>query len=223
MYEYSSFEEYFYEIKKIWQKLNHKNYIIPFCTPMKLNPKFLVIGMNHSKFSNVDSQNENISKTFSLEIPKINTFIEHNHTFADGLKKTINNLNIKLNNFDREINDDWIGTNRCAIQTDSSGLDSLKAHPMFHKCQNEMDKVLKSLIRYMKPKNIILAGNYASNLYYASDLKMKNLISKKIIINKISKETTNLIPIWHFSYYNMFKKEIVSRFEDSINKNLCEY
>ena len=75
----------------------------------------------------------------------------------------------------------------------------------------------------MKPKNIILAGNYASNLYYAGDLKMKNLISKKIIINKISKETTNLIPIWHFSYYNMFKKEIVSRFEDSINKNLCEY
>ena len=45
--------------------------------------------------------------------------------------------------------------------------DSIKALDNYSECQKDMDKVLKSLISYMKPKNIILAGNDAcENFFY---------------------------------------------------------
>ena len=35
-------ENYFDQIKLIWEKLGVPNKIIPFCTPLKKNPKFLI-------------------------------------------------------------------------------------------------------------------------------------------------------------------------------------
>jgi|TARA_B110000211_G_C13666012_1_gene372397 hypothetical protein len=43
-----SFEQFFDGIKNIWARLEQQNTIIPFCTPLMLNPTFLVIGTNHS-------------------------------------------------------------------------------------------------------------------------------------------------------------------------------
>ena len=41
MFNFKTFEDYFNEIINIWSQLNLNNKIIPFCTPMKLNAKFL--------------------------------------------------------------------------------------------------------------------------------------------------------------------------------------
>ena len=84
MYNYKTFEEYFYEIKNIWSQLNTKNRIIPFCTPMKFRPKFFIIGLNHSVFSNDDKEANLIANDFSNSIPKLNTYTNHNHKFAKG-------------------------------------------------------------------------------------------------------------------------------------------
>ena len=229
-----SFEEYFEEIKKIWKNLDSPNRIIPFCTPMKLNPKFLVIGINHSDFCPNDAaESKRIAEDFSKGIPLENTFIEHNHTFAKGLREVIKEVHNIFNDFDEKPTDEWLGTNRIGIQTDGKGAGSIEALDNYSKCQKDMDKVLKSLISYMKPKNIILAGNpTCENFFYpeGSRLTMANRKPKKILIDKDTKATTNIIPVWHLSHNwrtspgdsESYGEKTVKRIKQAIEDGLCE-
>ena len=65
-----NFDEYFNQIKLIWKKLDNPNRIIPFCTPVILNPKFLIIGTDHSDNfpPNDDDENIRIADFFSNKI-----------------------------------------------------------------------------------------------------------------------------------------------------------
>ena len=83
--EQEIFKNYFDQIKLIWEKLGVPNKIIPFCTPLKKNPKFLVIGINHADFSTQRNIAEDIAFRFSKNLPDINTFVSHKHKFANGL------------------------------------------------------------------------------------------------------------------------------------------
>ena len=220
----NSFQDYFDEIKNIWEKLESPNRIIPFCTPMKLNPKFLVIGINHSDFCPQNSEkSKRIANDFSKGIPKENTYKEHNHSFARGLRAVIERVHNEYNDFDCEPSNEWIGTNRIAIQTDSEGSGVITSHKKYKECQSDMDKILKSLISYTKPKNIILAGNAAcDNFYYSKGQTMANKKVKKVLVDKETRETTNVIPVWHFSWTWTYSKT-ETRIKAAIKNNLCDY
>ena len=223
-------QKYFDEIKNIWEELELENRIIPFCTPLKLNPKFLVIGLNHSAFSrNVEEANQ-IAKEFSENIPKVNTYVEHHHSFAKGLRAVIEKVHNKFNDLDKKPSDEWVGTNRIAIQTGSEGADYVMNQDKYQQCQKKMDKVLLSLISYIKPRNIILAGNDACDGFYYPSSKepgskkqpMQKKELKKVILDKDTQETTNIIPLWHFSR-NYFNAKNTERLEDAIKEGFCAY
>ena len=131
--EQETFNKYFHDVKKIWSKLSHPNRIIPFCTPLTKNPNFLVIGKNHSNNFDPydDDKNNEIADAFSKEIAKENTFMEHSHSFAKGINRVVSEINKKYESF--IVSKKWIGTNRCAIQTDSKGLGDITKHPEYER------------------------------------------------------------------------------------------
>ena len=105
MNELNTFEDYFNKIKSIWEPLGMQNRIIPFCTPLKMNPNFLVIGLNHSDFDSNPSKASEIADAYSTKIPSVNTYIEHNHKFAKGLRAVIGGVNEQINTFDAKPNE----------------------------------------------------------------------------------------------------------------------
>lgn len=219
------FKDFFNKIKSIWEPLGLNKRIIPFCTPLKVNPKFLVIGINHSDFDSNPTMADKIAVAYSMGMPSTNTYIEHDHSFAKGLRAVIAGVNRQIDSFDREPNEDWVGTNRIAIQTGPEGAGEVMHAYGYEECQREMDKTLKSLISYIKPKNILLVGNEACDgLFYPAKPKqpMNNKKTKKVLINKETKETTNIIPLWHFSR-GSFYQPCSSRIIEAIQNKLCDY
>lgn len=227
----ANFNEYFNQIKLIWKKLDNPNRIIPFCTPIILNPKFLIIGTNHSDNFHPNDEDENIriADLFSNQIStKEHTFLDHHHPFAEGLRDLVSEIQKDYKEF--KITNEWLGTNRCAIQTNSSGLgDEILKHPEYVDCQKEMDNLLENFIKLTKPKNVILTGKVACGLYY-SENKLKDMKCKKLLFGKESKDTFNLIPIWQLSNLwrydrydgESFKEKTVKRLKNAIEDGLCE-
>ncbi len=221
--EQETFKNYFEDIKKIWSKLNNPNRIIPFCTPLIMRPDFLIIGTNHSNnFDKNQSKNEEIADSFATEIAKENTFLTHNHPFAEGLKDVVNLVQNDFKDF--KISSKWVGTNRCAIQTDSGGLGDIPKNINYAECEKKMDTLLKNFIKFCRPKNIILTGKHACGLFY-SDKNLKEMKPKKIL-----KESCNVIPIWHLSELwrwdrydqESFKTKTINRIVSSIQNGYCE-
>ena len=224
MNELNTFEDYFNKIKSIWEPLGMQNRIIPFCTPLKMNPNFLVIGLNHSDFDSNPSKAAEIADAYSTKMPSVNTYIEHNHKFAKGLRAVIGRVNEHINTFDAKPNENWVGTNRIAIQTGSEKADAVMRIYGYEKCQKEMDKTLKSLIAFMKPKNILLVGNETCDGFYYPLKKenMENKKIKKVLINKDTRELANVIPLWHFSR-GTFYEPCSLRIIEAIQNDLCDY
>ena len=225
------FEQYFDEIKLIWEKLNNPNRIIPFCTPLIMNPKFLVIGTNHSNNFDRKSETENnkIADLFSNRIPtEVHTFLDHQHPFAEGLKGVVGEIQREYKNF--KITREWIGTNRCAIQTDSGGLGEIPEHEEYQNCEKKMDALLKDFICFSKPENVILTGMHACRLFY-TDKRLQDMTCKKMPLSKDTKETFNLIPIWHLSELwrqnkndsESFREKTIKRLKQAIEEGFCEY
>ena len=216
-----SFEQFFDGIKNIWARLEQPNRIIPFCTPLMLNPTFLVIGTNHSNnfCPYNETENNRIADAYSSEIPKEHTFLEHQHPFATALRRIINGVREEIKDFD--INEEWLGTNRCAIQTDSDGIANLKRHMNYKDCEKEMDLLLKAFVRYIQPKNVLLTGEHACQLYYPKG-PMQGMKSKKCFLSKESRDTFNLIPVKHLSM-GYHKSEIIRKIKESINDGFCDY
>ena len=197
-------EIFFPRIRAVWTGLAPDRRIIPFCTPVFPNPRVLVIGTNHSDFDPRDPVNSAaIADAFASREPDVNTFTAHSHHFARGLEEiaTIIRETHGVEGF--EVGNDWMGTNRCAVQTDSSGIEPLRFDLSFSDRQNEMDALLKSLVKCVKPDNVVLAGKYACALYYPDAIKKNKsigeLLPKRILVDKETRQTTQLIPVWHFS------------------------
>ena len=224
MNELNTFEDYFNKIKSIWEPLGMQNRIIPFCTPLKMNPNFLVIGLNHSDFDSNPSKASEIADAYSTKMPSVNTYIEHNHKFAKGLRAVIGRVNEQINTFDAKPNENWVGTNRIAIQTGPEGADAVMRIYEYEECQKEMDRTLKSLIAFMKPKNILLVGNETCDGFYYPPKKenMENKKIKKVLINKDTRELANVIPLWHFSR-GTFYEPCSLRIIEAIQNDLCDY
>jgi hypothetical protein len=164
-------QHYFDEIKRIWRPFeaaarSKGTYIIPFCTPIVMNPPALVIGTNHSEFAPGEKNKKKslqIAKMYSRAVPTINTYTEHTHRFAVGLHRICDRAGI-------EVTEDWMGTNRCAVQWEAgrNKVEEIKAinTGAFNECQRQMDELLEDLIGTVRPRNVILAGKYACGLRY---------------------------------------------------------
>lgn len=223
MHNYKTFEQYFYEIKNIWSQLNTKNRIIPFCTPMKFRPKFFIIGLNHSVFSNDDKEANLIANNFSNSIPKLNTYTNHNHKFAKGLRAVIRRVHEEVDDFDTGPNDDWLGTNRIAIQTDAKGASPIIVHKDYKIYQQKMDNLLRSLIIFMKPRNVLLVGKDASEIFGYNKNSSLNLMKfSKFQVCSDTNKTTNIIPIHHFSR-GSFYQPAADRIIKAIKEGFCDY
>jgi hypothetical protein len=216
-----SFEQYFDEIKNIWRRLEQPNRVIPFCTPLVLNPKFLIIGTNHSNNFNPHDEIENnrIADSYSNELPREHTFLEHQHPFAKALRRIVSGVKEEFPDFD--LTEEWLGTNRCAVQTDSDGITNISRHSNYKECEKEMDLLLKAFVRYIKPKNVILTGEHACRLYYPKG-PVQDMPSKKSIFGKGCTDTFNLIPVKHFSAGRR-PNEIIQKITDSIKDGFCDY
>ena len=220
----NDFVDYHFEIKKIWKELNLPNLIIPFCTPMKPRPKFLVIGLNHSDFApNNTAESNRIAMEFSTAIPKENTYVRHRHKFAQGLRNIIKKVQMDFKDFDYKPTDEWVGTNKIAIQTDSSGAKCIVNQEGYKRCQKKMNEVLISLIKFMKPKNVLLSGKDAAHIFpFYKDKKLGDMDYQKYHLDDEGNETTNLIPLHHFSWTTHYKRA-ADGIKEAIRNGYCNY
>ena len=220
----NSFEDYFDEIQKIWGRMNGEGRIIPFCTPLIFNPKFLVIGTNHAdNFDpNNETENNRIADSFANALPQEHTFLEHNHPFAGALRNVIFEVQQKYPDF--KLSEEWIGTNRCAIQqTDSGGLDSIRKHGQFKSCQVEMDQLLKKFIAFVKPKNVILTGRFACEVIYPEKQNISDMKSRKVLYGKDTEGTYNVIAISSVSGSRRGPRPMVNKIISAIEEGFCDF
>ena len=191
---------FFKETLRIWRTFDVlPRRIIPLCTPVYQYPPALVIGTNHSVFTpRVTLENDMIGAQMAAGVPVVNTFIQHHHTFTNGLRAACEDADITLGH-------DWVGTNRCAVQTGPTGIKGLRDEDRgaFDSCQQKMDILLKNLIYIIAPRNVILAGRYAINLFYSNSTPIEDLECLDI---GYGRQKIRIIPINHPSMnYNIQK------------------
>ena len=191
----SRFErQYFDEIRTVWEAFSPLHNIIPFCTPVLKSPDALVIGMNHSDFvPNGGTESERISRELTRRVPTESTFLVHDHKFSQGIRGVCKLAGI-------ELNEKWIGTNRCAVQTGPDGMAELRENKAYRSCQTRMDEILRKFVVEIKPKNVILVGKFAAELFYlgAESLTFENLPPRAEALDSHG-SFAMLIPIMHVS------------------------
>ncbi len=192
----AKFQAYFDEIKRIWGGLSCTDKrIIPFCTPLVRNPKMLVIGTNHSDrfHPQLFGENKRIADAFAREIQTdMHSYMHHIHPFARGLAKVVSNVQRHHPRFG--MTTQWVGTNRCAIQTEGKGIETLKKIKGYEACQRQMDALLKEFVRFVAPEAVLLIGEYACGLYYDG-----RVIDEMAISYQSCDDGTQsaIIPLWH--------------------------
>lgn len=185
-------QRYFKAIQNAWSPFAPTHRIIPFCTPVLSRASTVVIGMNHSDFVDGGGErSERIAGELASRVPRESTFLVHNHKFARGLWEVCNRAGI-------QIDETWMGTNRCAVQTGPSGLTAIEDDPQFSVCQTTMDRILQELVAEIVPRNVILVGKYAIRLYYASAATARIASLKPRDIRfPVGEAQTRIIPIPH--------------------------
>lgn len=95
---YQKIEKIYSETREFFEKNQHLPYIKPisqsgkigFCilyTPPIFNPDVLIIGQNPSYFTPKMPRSEIDKIMMSGEIPRVNSYIEHNHIFAKEIRR----------------------------------------------------------------------------------------------------------------------------------------
>lgn len=173
--------------------------LIPLCTPAVMKPSALVIGTNHSVF--VDGggpKSEELARNYAGDnLKKRNTLVDDHHRFARNLRNLVARAG-------QRVGRDWVGTNRCAIQTGEIGIDEFKSSHWHIAAQSAMDQLLFQLIGHLQPKNLILCGNYAAELMFGPGAQISRLnpTKKRIVFRHqqsgvASEFVANAIPVWH--------------------------
>lgn len=182
---------FFDDIRDCWLPVADGRKVIPFCTPVNIRPDALVIGKNHSWFDPSPEREQQIAEAYACALPQVNTFLEHEHTFATRLRKYTQAAGI-------EVTQNWVGTNRCAVQTGPDGIGQLQQHTSFQACQNAMDGILLELIQWLEPKNILLFGTYAQALLYPKAKRLADTAPMRFELR--SGASSKVIPLPHLSF-----------------------
>ena len=192
----TEFHFYFDEIKRIWGRLRcTEKRIIPFCTPVIARPKMLVIGTNQSDrfHPQLFGENKRIADAIAREIQtEMHSYLHHIHPFAKGLAKLASNVQRHHPRF--AITPQWVGTNRCAVETKTNGFEVLKKIKGYDACEREMDSLLQEFICVLQPEAVLLVGDYACGLYYdeptIDEMAIRYLPSDKAVGDSV------IIPLW---------------------------
>lgn len=193
----------FTAIRSCWAPLSECGRIIPFCTPLTFGTPAIVIGTNHTEFDKDPTIASEIANRFAGSLPTENTYMMHNHLFAVRLRKCTREARI-------DVTDQWVGTNRCAVQS-TAGIKVLKKESAFRDCQREMDELLLELIRLLQPVNVLLFGEHAHGLFYR---RRSDLASRFV-----NEGATKVIALPHLSFRRS-PSEIVDRLRaEFINKH----
>lgn len=124
----------------------YKGRIIPICTPVNDRVYVLVIGKNHSDFDPANEGNaDRIAESYSLSAPKSpeeHSLLHHNHEFAVRWRCIGREVGL-------EVSDEWISTNRCAVQTGPKKrmFLELKRQLWFKSTERQMDIMVYDLIQ----------------------------------------------------------------------------
>lgn len=187
---------------------NDKKYngrLIPLCTPVSSRPTFLVIGTNHSDFSNDNSMADKIAAMYSERVPEVSTFLEHDHKFIKGLRRIVVKSGL-------EIDSNWVGTNRCPIQTGPDGIDAIKNSPWFKEITIQMDRLIRDMTRQISPQYVLTCGAYAAETFYGPKINLNEITPRDF---PTVHGTTKIIPIWHPSR-GTFDAKSVSRLRSTL-------
>lgn len=182
---------FFDDIHACWRPVADGRKVIPFCTPVNRQPEALVIGKNHSWFDPSPEREHQIAEAYANALPQVNTFLQHDHTFAIRLRKYTQAAGI-------EVTENWVGTNRCAVQTGPDGIGELQRAPGFLACQLAMDRILLEFIHWLEPKNILLFGTYAHLLLYPKAKRLADATPKRLDLR--SGASCKLLPLPHLSF-----------------------
>lgn len=183
--------KFFDDIRACWQPVAGGRKVIPFCTPVIPQPTALVVGKNHSWFDPLPARECQIAEAYANALPQVNTFLVHEHTFATRLRKYA----LAAGN---KVNENWVGTNRCAVQTGPDGIGELQGHADFVACQRVMDHILQELIQWLEPKNVLLFGTYAHGLLYPKAKRLADVAPMQLKLK--SGATSKVIPLPHLSF-----------------------
>jgi hypothetical protein len=204
--------EFFDEVRTVWSGFG-RYLIIPFCTPVIERPDVLVVGQNHACFEpNVREpwhENDLIGIEMSKGIPKINTFLEHEHDFAMAINKISKEIGVP-------VTERWVGTNRCSVQMDGTEFKKVSRSEDFKLRERETDRMLKKFILdHIRPKNILLSGKYAAALFF-KDRRMRDLADEAGKPLKMGADIGRIFPLYHPSgrWTRQYFPENVRRLRD---------
>ena len=193
------------------QNTNYLKRIIPICTPITQSPPALVIGTNHSDFIKGGGEEseliaQNLSNGNRLNF---NSLSDGLNVFASNLRKLVAKAGV-------QIDERWVGTNRCPIQTGPQGIKQFSTAAWYRKLENQMDALLYQLIGEIRPNNLILCGNYATKLIYGPQARIKSTEGGKTFVTyttqlagEAKQIEVNVIPIQHPSYLKYTEAEIL--------------
>ena len=170
--------------------------LIPLCTPVAVNPEFLVIGKNHSVFDTSNpAKAEQIASDFARSVPTVNTYVAHNHTFAAGLRRVAQLAGL-------EVDEGWVGTNRCPIQTGPEGIGRFDKAGWYKELYPKMDTLLHELIRAIRPRHVLACGLHAAGLFYPETARMEDMRPREVAL---AGSKTLIIPLPHPSRASNFR------------------
>jgi hypothetical protein len=201
----SGFNRYQFEDKKYGGRL------IPLCTPVTIECDALVIGTNHSDFiDGGGAVSEGIAQGFAAGNK------EQRHTLLDDNHKFARNLRSLCARAGHPVTKTWVSTNRSPVQGGPVGARAFQGAAWYKELETFMDQMLLQLIGELRPKNVILCGNYAARLLYGSRAEISKIRPRLIELNYSNKKggsigsfMVNAIPVWHPSRVRYSYAEII--------------
>lgn len=139
-----------------------------------LNPDVVIIGDNPSWFHKSDPKKaqENLYQLAGrMPNQKVNSYIDHNHTFGDQFRSILAAIN------KNEWLDSLVGLNRFWVQTGSDGIDEVKQKSnkieegIFRELEKKCEEQTRKLVEILSPKIVILFGGLAQTTFKSNHRK----------------------------------------------------
>ena len=201
----SGFNRYRVEDKK------YEGRLIPLCTPVVIECDALVIGTNHSDFiDGGGAASERIAQGFATGNK------EERHTLLDDNHKFARNLRSLCARAGHPVTKTWVSTNRSPVQGGPVGARAFQGAAWYKELETFMDQMLCQLIGELKPRNVILCGNYAARLLYGPRAEISKISPRLMKLNYLNQKggsiesfMVNAIPVWHPSRVRYSYAEII--------------
>jgi len=130
-------------------------------TPLRINPKVMIIGNNPSWFDQYDSSRAlDIVKEMEQGIPTVNSYLDHRHAFARQMQAGFSQVGRS------DLLEGCVGMNRLWVQTGSAGVPKMVTRNQsseWREIKNRCEEGTREIVRLIKPKLALLVGVPAQN------------------------------------------------------------